>query len=119
MRFVAAICLALICVSSYAGPTDIDDPDTLKYLRDVHDTLGAASRAITACANGGGERRACACEHKDLVEQFHMAIDALLKAHPEVRNYSTVNYRGADGGTIAQNIPALIRQAENPPNCPQ
>lgn len=117
MRIAAVVCLALFCVSSNAEPTDIEDPDTLKYLQDVHDTLGVASRAITACADGGGNRRACVCQHKDLVQQFHAAIKALLQAHPEVRNYSTVNYRGTDGGTIAQNIPALIRQADNPPNC--
>ena len=118
MKLATVICLALSCVVANAEPTDIDDPDTLTYLRAVHETLGKASREITACAEGGGDRRECLCKHEGLVLEFHAAVNALLKAHPEVRAYSTVNFRDTNGGTIAQNIPALIRQAETPPECP-
>lgn len=117
MKFRAILCLTLICAGAYASPTDINDPDTLKYLRAVHDALGTASRTITACANEGGGRQECVCKHQDLVLNFHAAVKALLEKHPEVTEYGTVNFRDTDGGTIAQNIPAMIRQAENPPNC--
>ena len=117
MKFGAILCLALISAVAHADSTDVDDPGTLTYLRAVHDALGTASRAITACANDGGDRQECVCKHQDLVLEFHAAIKVLLKEHPEVAEYGTVNFRDTDGGTIAQNIPALIRQAENLPNC--
>ena len=117
MKLGAILCLILIGAGAYANSTDVDDPDTLKYLRAVHEALGTASRAITACANEGGDRQECVCIHQDLVLDFHAAIRALLREHPEVAEYGTINFRDSDGGTVAQNIPAMIRQAENPPNC--
>jgi len=111
------MCLTVAFGLAYAEPTEIDDPDTLKYLRNVHDALGTVSTAITACADNGGDPKDCMCKHEDLILEFQASVAALLKAHPEVANFATVNYPDTNGGTIAQNIPALIRRAENPPDC--
>ena len=117
MRFAAIVCLALIGADALADVTDVDDPDTLTHLRAVHDALGTASRAISACAKHGGDRRECVCKHHDLVLEFHAAVKVLMEHHPEVSEYGTVNFMGTDGSTVAQNIPAMIRQVENPPDC--
>ena len=117
MKIAAIVCLALTSAIAHADVTDVDDPDTLTHLRAVHDALGTASRAITACTSHGGDRRECVCKHQDLVLKFHAAVNVLLKEHPEVAEYGTVNFRATDGSTVAQNIPAMIRQVENPPEC--
>ena len=117
MNFRAIVCLTLISTFAHADPIDIDDPQALTHLRAIHETLGTASQAITACAIDGGDRQECVCKHQDLVLKFHAAIKTLLQEHPEFADYGTVNFTEADGGTIAQNIAAMIRQMENPPEC--
>ena len=117
MRLPIIICAVFAFGTAYAGPTEINDPDTLEYLHKVHNTLGIVSQAVTACADNGADPKDCMCEHEDLILEFQAAVTALLKAHPEISNFATVNYRDTNGGTIAQNIPALIRRAEISPNC--
>ena len=117
MRITTILCLALIGAIAHADATEISDPDTVTYLRAVHNALGTASQAISACASDGGDRQECLCKYEDLVSSFHATVTKLLREHPEVAEYATVNFRDESGGTIAQNIPAMIRQVENPPVC--
>lgn len=86
MKLGAIICLALVIAVAHPVPTDVDDPGTLTYLRGVHEALGTASRAISACANDGCDRRECICEHQDLVLEFHAAVKVLLTEHPKLLN---------------------------------
>ena len=118
MRLATAVCLALICTGVQADAIDIYDSETIESLRKVHNALRAVSRAVTACANDGGDRQTCVCMHENLVSEFHDTVKTLLREHPEISEYGTVNFKSEDGGTIAQNIPAMIRQVENQPDCP-
>lgn len=96
---------------------EVDDPDTVAHLRAIHETLGTASQAITACVNEGGDRRECLCGNQNLVREFHATVKTLVSKHPEIAEQDTVRFKDVDGSWVSQNIPALIRQAENPPSC--
>ena len=117
MKTAAAVCLFFFCIPAQADPVEIEDPYVVEYLRAVHGALGEVSRAITACVKEGGNRTSCLCRHEALVLEFHAAVRQLLNAHPDVAGYSTVNWKESNGRTIAQNIEAMVRHMENPPDC--
>lgn len=119
MKLCLALCTVILATAAQADVTDIDDPATVAQLRAIHQALGNASRAITVCVNDGGDRGECLCGNQDLVRMFHTAVKELVSKHPEITALNTVSFRDTDGDTISQNIPAIVRQAESPPNCSQ
>lgn len=118
MKRRSTVGLMLLMAAAASPAADINDPDAVVHLRAVHNALGNASQAITACANAGGDRSDGYCQQQDRVHEMHSAVRKRVNAHPEIGKHSTVRFRNADGEVIHQNIPALILQAENPRTCP-
>ena len=118
MKYLVLLLIAMASPAWAEGAIDVADPVLVSELNRLQDQVDTVSTAIMGCMETGREHQACMCEHRGKITQFNATVHGLMSRHPTLATLDLVQFRAADGVSVAQSLNAIRAQAASEPSCP-
>ena len=113
----AILISAALAAARADGPLTVTDPGLVKKLSALQNSIDKISHAVTNCVEAGRPHPECMCQSDSAIEAFRTQFEAVTTSHPELLEVGAVNFRRADGMSIAQNFKGIKKQLAHRPAC--